>query len=227
MVQLVFSPKWFYGIDCIFEVISIVVLLLLAYSSYKLYKFTRKKDHLYFGVSFLTLVLAFLAKITTNFEIYFAQAIKQVIGPDVITTVTKVVQSSLLFMTGFFVYRLFFLLGLLGLFYIIPRSKERRHVPVYVYFALIVSLFSTHTYFVFHITAAILLIYISFFLYLNYEKKKKKIPGLTFISFLMLATSQIIFIFVVVNPAIYVAAEIIQLLGFLMLLYSYILLIRK
>lgn len=228
-VQFVFSPKWFYGIDCIFEAFSVIVLVLLALSTYKLYKFTKDQHHLYFGASFVALALGFVAKILTNVELYYPKAVVDAIGPETVYTITGVISSNIIFAAGFFFYRLLLLLGFLGLIFIITHSKEYRWIPLTVFFVGVITLFSTFAYYVFHITAAVLLFYITYYLYINWKKKRRKktIPLLTFMSFLLLLVSAIIFIFVLVDVYFYVIAEVLQLAGFLLLLAAYVLLIKK
>lgn len=228
-VQFVFSPKWFYGIDCIFEGVSVLVLLLLALSTYKLYKFTKDRHHLYFGVSFIALALGFLAKITTNIEIYFPQVFLKTIGPEVVFSITGVVNSSIIYALGFFFYKLFVVWGFLGLIFIITHSKEYRWIPLTVYFGFIIALFSTVANHIFFITTSILLLYIVYYLYQNWKKKKKNkiVPLLTFLSFLIILVSSITFIFMLFSIYFYVVAEVLQLIGFLVLLVAYVLLIKK
>lgn len=229
-VRFVFSPKWFYGIDCIFELVSVIVLLLLALSTYRLYKFTKNKHHLYFGASFIALALGFIAKILTNVEIYYPEAIINTVGAKTVFTITGIIHSSLIFTAGYFFYRLFLLLGFLGLIFIITHSKELRWIPLTVFLVFVITLFSTFAYYIFHLTAAVLLFYITFYLYKNWRKtrrKKKIVPLLTFLSFLSLFISAVVFIFVIVNSYFYVLAELLQFLGFLLLLIGYIILMRK
>ncbi len=230
-VRFVFSPKWFYGIDCIFELVSVIVLVLLALSTYKLYKFTKNKHHLYFGASFIALALGFIAKILTNVEIYYPEAIINTVGAKTIFTITGIIHSSLIFTAGYFFYRLFLLLGFLGLIFIITHSKEYRWIPLTVYLVFVITLFSTFAYYIFHITVAVLLFYLAYYLYKNWKKNRKKtkktVPLLTFLSFLLLFISAIAFVFVIVNSYFYVVAEVLQFLGFLLLLIAYIILVKK
>ncbi|MEA3430735.1 MAG: hypothetical protein U9R08_05660, partial [Nanoarchaeota archaeon] len=71
MLELVYSPQWFYGIDILFESINVIAALLIAFFSYKIYKYTKDRHCLYFGLSFLAICIAFISKILTNFQIYF------------------------------------------------------------------------------------------------------------------------------------------------------------
>ena len=228
-VQFIFSPKWFYGIDCIFEGISVIVLLLLALSTYKLYKFTKDRHHLYFGVSFIVLALGFLAKITTNIEIYFPQMIIRTISPEVVFTITGMVNASIIYTLGFFFYKLFVVWGFLGLIFIITHSKEYRWIPLTAYFGFIIALFSTVANHIFYITTSILLFYLVYYLYKNWKKKRSKkiVPLLTFLSFLIILVSSITFIFMLLSVYFYVIAEVLQVVGFLVLLVAYVLLIKK
>ncbi|NTV23520.1 MAG: hypothetical protein HGA85_04055, partial [Nanoarchaeota archaeon] len=61
MIQLVYSPAWFYGKDIIIDIISIVVLLLVSLAGFRYYLMSRNKKMLYLVLSFSLLALAFLA----------------------------------------------------------------------------------------------------------------------------------------------------------------------
>ena len=52
MIDIVFNPKWFNGIDSIFEGISVIVCILIASYSLKLYKFNKNKNFKDFSIAF-------------------------------------------------------------------------------------------------------------------------------------------------------------------------------
>jgi len=74
---------------------------------------------------------------------------------------------------------------------------------------------------VFHITAALLLVFISYLTVRNYINVRKRASLLIALAFLTLLVSQMIFIFIVLSNYAYVVGEIIQLAGFLLLLAGY------
>ena len=89
-----------------------------------------------------------------------------------------------------------------------------------------ITYFTLSEYHVFHLTTLILLLFLIKKYYDNYLKTKDKPAGLIFWSFLTIALSQLIFIFIGINNTFYVVAESVQLFGYLLLVISFIM-VRK
>ena len=226
MVTLIFSPPWFYGIDALFEFFAVLATALLSFYSYKLYSFNKRTSYKYFSFSFLLISLSFIFKIITNMIIYFPVLKQHTIGFFTITY-RIVTETNVVAILGLFIYHLLMLLGLFGIYWIIGKSREKNKFLLLLYFVVLSAFFSTSSYLIFHITAAVFLVYISYLYYTTYYEKKKTTTYLVFLSFFLLFLSQIIFIFIFLDLRIYVFGEIIQLAGYLLLLYEYYLLARK
>ena len=236
MVNVLFSPRWFWGIDAIFEFIAILATALLAFYSFRLYRVTRKASHKYFSLSFLMLALAFFAKVVTNLLLYFPELRKSTIEAFLLRYYL-LGNTNMVYAAGNLVYRFLMLAGLLGIFWIIGKSREKNKMILLVYFisaisftsifAAVTSYFTLELYPIFHITAALFLAYISYFYYRNFIRKRKKTALRIFLSFLFLFLSQLVFIFVLADMRTYVAAEILQLAGYFLLLYEYYTLTRR
>ena len=238
MITLIFSPRWFYGIDAIFESFAILATAFLAFYSYKFYRFGRQINYKHFSFSFLMLSLAFLAKVVTNLLLYFPNSAEKVMG-FLIPSYPIIGQASLIYGLGHLTFRFFTLLGLLGIFWIIGKYHEKHKLFILIYFASVVSLLSIftstsivalgiviHLYIFFHLTAAIFLAYISYFYFRGYRNKKKKDTMLVAVSFSLLLLSQLVFLFVPLTLSAYVLAEFLQLAGYLLLLYEYYILVK-
>ena len=63
-------PFWFYGVDSMFEVFSLVVALLIAFFSYRVYTHTKQRNQFYFSVAFLALGVSYLFKVVSNIMVY-------------------------------------------------------------------------------------------------------------------------------------------------------------
>lgn len=231
MITLVFSPAWFYGIDIIFEILGVIVTMLIAFYSIKLYRFSGRENrsYLHLGLAFLAFAGSFLAKIATNFVLYYQRTVKSAMG-DVIVKYNLLEKSNLFFQAGYDVHRFLMLLGLLGVYWLISKSQEREHLPLFSYLIFIVALFSFQTYLVFHLTAVVLLVYITKHYYNlcfcpQNRQKHMLHANLNFIAFFLILLSQISFMFVFANTAIYVVAESLQLAGFIIFLINLILLV--
>ncbi len=227
MITLVFSPQWFYGVDIIFEILAVIVTLIISLYSFKLYKFTNERSHKYFAVFFMTFAASFLAKIMTNFVLYYQQTVKTALEP-VIIKYNLLSKSMFFFQTGYDVHRFLMLIGLLGIYWLVSKSQDNELRWLISFLLLIITLFSFQTYFVFHFVAAILLGFIvkHFKSICNRVSKKSIVHArLNLLAFTLLLFSQVVFIFTWLNTGIYVVAEIIQLAGFTTFLINMLLLV--
>ncbi len=224
MIEIVYSPKWFYGKDIAIDIIGIVILFLIAFFSLKYYRLSKNKNYLFLSASFFMISLSYFFKIITNFTIYYQvlQTKRFIFGT---ITYTAVESSDILFVVGFLLYRLLILLGFFFLYSI--YEKPSKFAMIFIAYLLIVSTYFTNSaYFMFHITALILLSFISYTFYRNCRKNKQKTSMLLFFGFLVITVSHLMSTFVIINPWIYVAAEITQLAGYLMLLIMFIMVLR-
>ncbi len=236
MVEVIFSPRWFFGVDAIFETIAIIATALLALEAYRLYKFTRKVTHKYFSLSFLLISLAFIAKVITNLLLYFP-SLRQATVSWILKKYYILQETNLVYAAGNLAFRFLMLLGLLGIFWIIGESREKNKLLILFYFISLtsfVSIFSVYVggiaipiYFIFHITAAIFLAYITYFYYETYKMRKRKGTLSISLSFFFIFLSQLVFMFLIITLSVYALAEFLQLAGYMLLLYNYYILASK
>lgn len=226
MIDIVFNPKWFNGVDSIFESISVIVLILIASYSLKLYKFNKNKSFKDFSIAFFVLAAAFIFKVLTNITVYYN--VFETYHMGVLSfTVSSLKASSIFYNGGYFFYRLLTLIGLY-LFITIIDKKETNSLFM-VYFIAITTIFSTWAYYIFQLTAFLFSGYITFNYFKSYKQKicdlcDKKANNIKypFLAFLVLTISNALFIFIRLNGYIYVIAEYIQLVGYVILLYAFI-----
>lgn len=225
-VELVFSPRWFYGIDSIFEGLSALTALLIAFYSYRVYKFTKKSNYKWFSVSLLLISLAFFAKIFTDIAMYFPTISSITLGTFFLTcTIMK--QSNILYILGHLAYRFLLLAGFFGVYWLISKSRERNKIPLLLFFIFATTLLSAYAYPAFSMAMVVLSGHIVYYYSLNYKKHKNIKTALILSSFILIFLSQILFIFLFLNLGVYVASEVLQLAGYLLLLYSYYLLVKR
>jgi len=222
MLEIVFSPKWFYGKDIIIDIFSLLVLSLIAIFSIKYYRINKKnKNYFWFAISFIILAVSFLFKILTNFTIYYNVLNTERLGFFTFTYKT-IATSDILFSVGFFFYMFLSLLGFFILYKLYQKNYLKQNILLILYFILIITYFGTSRYFVFHLTSLLLLLFITLNYLKNYFKKKKITSKLLVLSFLIITLSQLFFIFVSLNKLFYVIAELIQLVGYVLLLITFI-----
>ena len=227
MIQVAYTPQWFYGKDLAIDVVSAFVLLLIAFFSLRYYRIEKKnKNYLYLAVSFLLIAVSFFFKILTNFTIYYKIFETKYFGLFTLTY-QSVKTNDILFILGYLVYRLLFLLGLYILYSIYQKNQPKSNIFLIAFFILISTYFSQSAYYIFHLTALVLLSLITMQYYANYKKNGQFTAKLLTGSFAIIGMSQIFFIFVIFNQVIYVIAELIQLLGYLFLLTTFFKVLRN
>jgi hypothetical protein len=215
-MKIVFTPNWFLGSDVLIEGFSFLILLaffILAYGSYKL---DKKKSSKYLSIGFLLIAIAEVSTILTKLVLYYDTTFTHTIGQMIITY--HVFNSvDILYYVGFFLNKLFTLLG----FYLIYRNplekKKSVDAMLALYIIFVSALFSTGIYYLFHLTALLLLVLIINNYYQIYKKNNSDNTGILIVAFALLAFSQMIFIVSTLNM-FYVMGQVIQLVSYLILL---------
>jgi len=187
VTQVMFSPDWFASKDLILHGFNVLVLLLIAAFSLKFYFLKKKenKNYLYFGISFILLAISFLWKMVTDITVVYDIINTKQIGVLTITFKT-IYTEKVLFVAGHFAHYLLMLLGLYILYVILNRKSTMNHLLI-LYFILITTIFSNFSYFIFHLTALVLILGIAYRYYAVYKANKRKSTKLLFISFCILA----------------------------------------
>ena len=220
MVQLVFSPKWFWGKDIFIDSIAAFVLILIAVFVTRYYGIKKSRNHLYFAISFYLIALSFLSKILINFTIYYRVLHTQIVGSIQYTQVI-LKSSEILAISGLVFYRLLTLAGLFML-YSIYEKQSKANIALMAFFIVTSAFFSKEDYYIFYILSFILLGIISNRYYQNYRKNRKKETGMLAASFAVITMSQIFFMFVNFTRHLYVAGEAMQLIGYTILLVTFV-----
>ena len=224
----VFGPEWFYGFDSIIELIAIIVSVLLVYYSYKCFKLTKENKYLYFSTAFLSLTVAFIAKILGTLTIYRPTITRTTLGSTIHQTFTSMTPYSINAI-AFIVFIFFTLLGFMILFLIISRLRwnNQRVIALLLYFVFLATWISVIHYQLFYLTTFVLLLLVTYSYYKNYLEIRSEKARFVAIAFGILLISQAFFIFVIYSEIIYVLAELLQLMAFIYLLIPFILIFKK
>ena len=238
-------PGWFRNSDVIFEFTVLLVSLMIFFTAWKIYKYSKLKQFKWFSVSFLLFSLAFLSKIFSNIIIFYPIVKEWTLGNLTIVIYHFAGFYEFLYEVGITLYILFMLTGAFMLLKIISKSKERIHDIFYFYIIFIVLIFDSFTprFMLFHLTMSLTFIVISWIYFDKYFILKDKISHQSKISqrfnaknnlnkirtllfpafaFLSLSISYLIPIFF--KPCFYVFSfsEILQLLGFTLIFINYL-----
>ncbi len=225
MMQLVFTPRWFFVEDIAIDAVSALVSFLIVFFCVKYYKINKNKSYLWFATSFFIIALSFLFKITTNFSLYSTIWATRQIG-NVTLSYYGLQASNTIFNYGFLFYRIFTLIGLFILYELYQKEHSKPDIFLIISLILIATYFGISAYYIFHLISLILLILISFRYCKKCYSNKNKTTKLLASSFIVITISQFFFIFTAVNPLFYVAAEIIQFIGYVILLITFILVLK-
>ena len=231
MIELSYSPAWFSGKDLIIDMVRILILSMVGFFGLKFFFWNKSKKYLLFGIAMLTIAAAFFFKFIMNFTLSMVET--HIIDLPIGTLTRSIVEpTAILFFVGFFFYRLFLLFGLYILYSV--YEKQTWSGIILTSFLLIISTsFSLQSQIVFqsllvfHLIALILSGLITFKFYKLYQANKTKAGSIIAFAFLIITLSFIPFLFLDFESSFYVAAEILALIGYMVLLLGFILVVKN
>ncbi|MEA2037457.1 MAG: hypothetical protein U9O94_08150 [Nanoarchaeota archaeon] len=215
----VVGPTWFYGIDYVFDLVSVVVGLLICFFAYRAYRYTSQKKFFYFSASFFFIAVAFISKILATTPVYSKELKVKTIG--LVTVTSNIIQPvTWINQFGISIARFLMLFAFLILLMVSLKIKDKKIIALFIYFLIISTTFVSVSYIVFHITLLLMLGILFLNYRRNYLKVKSKNAKMVMYSFLAIFLSQIFFIFDGLVEHFYVIGESIQLVGYLILLLA-------
>jgi hypothetical protein len=232
MYRLFFTPTWFNGWDLVFEGVGLIIALLIAGYSWKVYRLSKENKYGYFSFAFVLVSLAFFFKIMTQGLIYYIplrNAATGMLAPVVGMGSSGINYSELFFRGGFLLYMMTMLGAWLLIFFVSQKKSGRlksyyevSQIALFVYLAVLISVVSNFKHFVFYLTSAVILGMIVLNYYKNFLNTNKSTNALLVMdSFLFILISQFFFVFVFLWRELYVLGEVFMLMGFLLLLYTF------
>lgn len=218
-------PSWFYSIDSVMYLISAIVGFIISYYFHRIYAISSEKKHMYLHLGFAVLSIAFLIISIASLSSYTAYA---KCGNGCTLGLLDNVFSF-----EDFSYLLYYGLSFIAyVFFVIAYTDEyenfsKKFIPLFiVYVALLFAIipltgskllwFSYNEYF--NLTAFILLIFIAFKNFVNYEEKKATNSLIVTAAFGFMSLFHLLHLFVFANEWVYVFAHIFLLIGFVALL---------
>jgi hypothetical protein len=221
------GPQWFSGADFVIDLVSVVILFLIAVFAWIFYSLNKsRKNHLLFFISLVILGLSFVFKIITYFMLYlttFDVRIVNVLGQ----LVYYVEPNTLYFSVAFIIYSVLTLIGFFLLYTIYDSNMSKKTTLLILYFILAVVLFSENAFLFLHLTALLLSGMIALALWKNYRRNKLKSTMQLSLSFFIICLSRIFFILSSKFSYMYVFGEIIQLAGYIILLATFMAVLKN
>jgi len=210
--------SWFVGKDIYIDIFSAVVLAIVLGYAASFVKLNPKREYQFFIAAFALLALSFVFQTLAHFTLYHTTTTVKQMGIITLTTTIIKRQDWIIFWSTL-LYRACTLLGLYFLYQVYAAKQRLPLVLFQAYLLLLVGFLSQTAYYAFHLTALILLA-----LVLSSAWKRADTWFLASVGLLLL--SQAIFLLLVLGNLVYVAAELVQLLGFVLLLITFILVLR-
>lgn len=226
-LQFVYSPPWFYGKDIVIDILSAIVVLLIGGFIFRNFLLDKKnKRHFFLSSAFILLGASFVVKILTNILTHTEGWLSRQFWFSFFGT--EIIKSyGFLSAIGFMLFALFTLFGFYALYALSSKDELSMNYVIIAYFIIISTYFTRFTNFILYITAFIFLFALARRYFISYKETKYKNTLLLFMSFSIIALSQFVFIFTASNPWLYVLAELIQLIGYLFLLYTFVMVLRN
>lgn len=222
MQSVLISPSWFSMYDQVFEIISLLTAIFVAYYSYRVYRYTDQPKWRTMASAFLLIAMSFGIKALTDVGIR-----AQIAQSGGIHSLAQVLEISTALATGYFAMRFFMLLGLVLLLKLAFNIENNRLLVLLAFFSILTTFLSHSSYYAFHIAAAVMLAFIMEFMFRNYRSKKTKPALMVLCSFVLLFASQLCFIFVGELQSLYAIGESLQLGGFIILIINHVFMLRK
>ncbi len=211
----IYGPRWFNGIDSLFEVVFILAALSVWWYARKIKCLTGDKSCSTLGQAFLLIAIAFAIKGLTNLVVFMK--LDDLGG---VVWFSQVFQIQVLLAFGYFLFRLFFLVALIWLVCLHLKVSDWRVRALFVMFAAVGTFFSQYSYVVFHLIALILLIYVVAGAYEVFKEIRNRRTAIITMSFLAILAGHVAFLFVGMEGGMYVLGESLELAGFLGILYN-------
>ncbi len=216
-MRFVFTPDWFLGKDVLIDVFSFLTLVVFFILAFKYSKISNNRNLLYLGSGFGLIGLAQLSSIITKMVLYFDFGPSQQIGRALVSTYHVMSSVDIFYLLGFFFFKFLMLSGFYLIYRLPRKNKSFWDIIVGIYFLVISISIVKEMYYLFYLTALILMTLIVIKYIKIYKKNNSKNTLILITSFVILAFSQLIFL---LSPleTFFVLAEIFELISYAILL---------
>ncbi|MBN2458571.1 hypothetical protein JXB31_05580 [Candidatus Woesearchaeota archaeon] len=210
--------KYIYQLDVTFDFLILIIAGLIGFYSYKVYRFTTKRNYLLFCISFLFIALGYSVK--TGFDILVQT---ESLRSEVFFGLIGFPVLSKLFMLS---YMMLVLIGYVIM--IVISMRGNRKTALLFMLLLVVSLFLSQSFFLtFSLSSIILLSFLLYHFNKNFSIKRTLNSGMVWYAFLLLTISHIVSLFIIYSNKFYLLSNIMMMGAFLLLLLNYVMVLRK
>lgn len=207
------GPEWFYHYSILFWLVGALVTILVSAFSYKVYHLTRESKFFYFALAFGFMCLGYLSLSAMNLTLLTH-----------ISNWLSVIAYQFDF--GFLAYIIFMLIGYTILAAVTLKFRTKKQALFLASLVMLFVLFSYQYFIKFHMVSFVLLAFPALQFYQNCIKNKSFNSSLVFASFYLLTIAQALFVLGTFYATVFITAHLLQLVGYLMLLWMFVRVIR-
>jgi len=215
--------SWFYGVDLAIEVVSTIILAIMVSKAISFTRIQGNGKYWVLSWSFIALAIAYLLKLGAHVLVYQGAEYGSLVGSIILAHISV---STALVSWTIFAYRILFLIGLYLLYNVYVNKQQTSLHVLFIYMLFVNAVLARYAYYIFNLTAVVILTASIFGLYRKYCAVYDCKRVLLLISFMALAASHLVFIFISLWDALYILAEFIQLVSFALLMAA-IIMVRK
>jgi len=209
-----------FGIGAICELVFAIITLLIGIFAFRIYRLTKSDNYRAFMFSFFFIATAYLFKSLINFLIYFEQA-------KPIAIASKLANISTFFAYGVIVHIVLMLIALLLLVNLVMKIKNRGVFVLLFILTFFPLVLTWMHYSIFYSLASVFLFILTVSFFKNYIKNKNKNAFYVGIAFLLIFIAHIFYILISVRTLFFVIGHVFEFLGYLVLLITYIRVLKK
>lgn len=218
MVSIVQGPGWFLTPTIGIEILSAVILGIIAITVLRFYFISKKHLWLRLGSAFALLSTAALGHAVLTWGIFAKSMV--VDGGVVVFSISPYLARSVTLFVLIFVLEFLMLYGLYLLFTSYHETSKTSHGLV-AFLLLLTLFFSVESYFVFHLIGLVFSLLITVELFVRTREKKLR-SGCLARAFLILSASKLSYLLVPFNALFFVGGVILQVLALLLIAKEYL-----
>ncbi|MEK6945547.1 MAG: hypothetical protein AABW63_02025 [Nanoarchaeota archaeon] len=210
----------FYGADSLIDLLIVLTCFLVATQSSRIYSITKEKNYRIFSWAFLTIGVAFIFKILTNLTSYYYAVIRQTHFFAFIAE--QLARMQVFYFVVFTTYCSLLILGFLTLLLATSRIESKEGMVGFLYLSVFTIVFSIYFYSVFHLALFIIILFLLSHFYHNYRETKSSNSLKILIAFILILISNFVGLFDDITPLMYLADELLLLVGFSIILITHL-----
>ncbi|MFA5856049.1 MAG: hypothetical protein WC867_01725 [Candidatus Pacearchaeota archaeon] len=219
MALAYYLPNWFFMYDLILELSFAVILGLVAFLAFRIYKITSHKQTFWLGLGFSFIALSNLIESVLNILI--------IIKTDNLLSILNNISFSLLNDLSVYSHILLRIIGLTILVYMTFKLEKIQVLGLMLITSILILFFSKDFIYSYYLLSTIYLLVISGYFIKSYFRTKRASTFLIMLAFIFLTIDTTIFVLWRNHELSYVLGHFPELLAYLLILWNFLLVRKK